>query len=49
MNVLIYRYGSICEPDIIEAFQKLQLNVIEEATEMNQKNLLPSEQVKLVK
>lgn len=49
MNVLIYRYGSICEPDIIEAFQKLQLNVIEETTEMNQKNLLPSDQVKLVK
>ena len=49
MNVLVYRYGSICEPDIIEAFQKLQLNVIEETTEVNQKNLLPSEQVRLVK
>lgn len=49
MNVLVYRYGSICEPDIIEAFRKLQLNVIEETTEMNQKNLLPSDQVKLVK
>lgn len=49
MNVLVYRYGSICEPDIIEAFQKLQLNVIEETTEIVQKNLLPSEQVKLVK
>lgn len=49
MNVLIYRYGSICEPDIIEAFRKLQLNVIEEATEITQKNLLPSDQVRLVK
>lgn len=49
MNVLIYRYGSICEPDIVEAFQKLQLNVIEETTEITRKNLLPSEQVKLVK
>lgn len=49
MNVLVYRYGSICEPDIIEAFKKLQLNVIEENTEINQKNLLPSDQVKLVK
>ena len=49
MNILVYRYGSICEPDIVEAFQKLQLNVIEETTEINQKNLLPSEQVKLVK
>lgn len=49
MNVLIYRYGSICEPDVIDAFQKLKLNVIEETTEMNQKNLLPSHQVRLVK
>lgn len=49
MNILIYRYGSICEPDIIEAFKKLQMNVIEESTEINQKNLLPSDQVKLVK
>ena len=49
MNVLVYRYGSICEPDIIEAFKKLQLNVIEESTEINTKGLLPSDQVKLVK
>ena len=49
MNILIYRYGSICEPDIIEAFRKLQLNVIEETTEMTNKGLLPSDQVKLVK
>lgn len=49
MKVLVYRYGSICEPDVIEAFQKLKLDVVEETTEMNQKNLLPSQQVKLVK
>lgn len=49
MNILVYRYGSICEPDVIEAFQKLQLNVIEESTEINQKNLMPSDQVRLVK
>ena len=49
MNVLIYRYGSICEPDIIETFQKLQLNVIEETTEITKKNLLPSDRVKVVK
>lgn len=49
MNILIYRYGSICEPDIIEAFRKLQLNVIEETTEMTNKGLLPLDQVKLVK
>ena len=49
MNILIYRYGSICEPDIIEAFRKLQLNVIEESTEITNKGLLPSDQVRLVK
>ena len=49
MNILIYRYDSICEPDIIEAFKKLGLNVIEEKTEIKQKNLLPSQQVNLVK
>lgn len=37
MNVLIYRYGSICEPDIIEAFKKMQLNVIEENAEITNK------------
>ena len=49
MNILIYRYGSICEPDIIDAFKKLQLNVIEESTEINQKGLLQSDRVRLVK
>ena len=48
MNVLIYRYGSICEPDIIEAFQKLQLNVIEETTEITNKKLSAPERVDLV-
>ena len=23
MHILFYRYGSICEPDVIEAFQEL--------------------------
>ena len=49
MNVLFYRYNSICEPDIIDIFKKLGLNVIEERTEMSRKNLLPSERVGLVK
>lgn len=49
MNVLVYRYGSICEPDVIDAFRKMRLNVIEESTEINHKNLMPSEQVRLVK
>ena len=49
VNVLIYRYNSICEPDIIDVFKKLGLNVIEERTEMIQKKLLSSERVRLVK
>lgn len=48
MNILLYRYGSICEPDIIDAFQKLQVNVIEEKTEMTNKKLTPADQVALV-
>ena len=49
VNVLIYRYNSICEPDIIDIFKKMGLNVIEERTEMSRKNLLPLERVELVK
>ena len=32
MNILIYRYGSICEPDIIETFHKLGFQVDEETS-----------------
>lgn len=49
MNVLIYRYGSICEPDIIEAFRKIQLNVIEETAEITNKKISGSERVDLVR
>ena len=27
MKLLIYRYGSICEPDIIEGFQELGFEI----------------------
>lgn len=30
MEILFYRYKSICEPDIIESFQKLGITVVEE-------------------
>ena len=49
MNVLIYRYGSICEPDIIEAFRKMQLNVIEETAEITNKKISGAERVDLVR
>ena len=49
MNVLIYRYGSICEPDIIEAFKKMQLDVIEETAEITNKKISGAERVDLVR
>ena len=41
MNILFYRYGSICEPDLIDAFKSLQITVIEEDTEIYQKSIEP--------
>lgn len=48
MDILIYRYGSICEPDIIDAFTRLGLNVLEERTEITNKRLSSSDRVQLV-
>lgn len=48
MKVLLYRYGSICEPDIIEAFNELGIEVIEEHSEVYNKDLSMQEQIKLV-
>lgn len=39
MKILMYRYGSICEPDVIHAFQSLGLTVMEETTEITNKKL----------
>lgn len=36
-NLLFYRYGSICEPDIIQSFQALGFTVTEENMEMHTK------------
>ena len=43
MKIYIYRYGSICEPDVIDSFKRLGLEVHEECMEMFNKNLTPSE------
>lgn len=48
MNVYIYRYGSICEPDIIDSLKRLNCSVYEEIVEVTNKNLTPSECVKIV-
>lgn len=39
MNILFYRYGSICEPDIIESFKHLGFSVDEDTREIYNKNL----------
>lgn len=39
MNVLFYRYGSICEPDILEIFEHMQFCVFEETQEITKKAL----------
>ncbi|MGN0364323.1 MAG: DUF3880 domain-containing protein [Suilimivivens sp.] len=48
MDIIFHRYGSICEPDIIEAFQSFGLNVVEEDTEIYQKFIEPSERIRLL-
>ncbi len=48
MNILLYRYNSICEPDIINTFKSLGIDVIEECAEMNNKKITPSEQVAIL-
>lgn len=49
MNILFYRYGNICEPDIISGFQELGNHVTEITAEIYNKNLSPSEGLDLVK
>lgn len=48
MEIIFYRYGSICEPDIIEAFQACGITVIEEATEIRQKSIHPETRIRLL-
>lgn len=49
MNILFYRYGSICEPDIITGFQELGNHVNEITAEIHNKNLTPLEGLELLK
>ncbi len=48
MNILFYRYNSICEPDILTAFKYLGHNVVEESTEIYNKNITGKECISLV-
>ena len=48
MEILFYRYNSICEPDVIAAFEKLGLTVVEEKTQMTKKQTTAAETVDAV-
>ncbi len=48
MKILFYRYGSICEPDIIDAFHEYGFEITEVTTEVYTKNFPPAEGVALV-
>lgn len=37
MKIYFYRYGSICEPDVIDSFKRLGLDVDEETIEISKK------------
>lgn len=49
MNILIYRYGSICEPDIIEAFNRMSVHVDEVTDEIYNKKITPAEGITVLK
>ena len=38
MKILFYRYGSICEPDLIECFEHAGIEVIQDTTQIADKN-----------
>lgn len=48
MNILFYRYNSICELSILSVWNKLGYQITEITEEMENKNLTPKEQLLLV-
>lgn len=48
MRILFYRYGNICEPDIISGFQELGNDVVEITVEITQKHFLPADGIRLL-
>lgn len=41
MEILFYRYNSICEPDIIQVFENFGITIHREEMEMHDKNITP--------
>lgn len=48
MNVVFHRYNSITEPDYIEGFEKLGMNVIQDTAEMTRKNIPSDERIETI-
>lgn len=48
MHILIYRYGSICEPDVITGFEELGNQVSGVTVEITDKNISATERVQLL-
>lgn len=48
MELLFYRYGSICEPDVLQIFKELGITVTEETTEITDKSIAPETRVRLL-
>lgn len=48
MNILFYRYDSLCEPDIITGFCELGFSVTEISEEIHNKDFSPSESAKVL-
>lgn len=48
MNILIYRYNSICEPDVINAFQELGHQVSSIDDEITNKRITPNQTIQLI-
>ena len=48
MKALVYRYGSICESDIIDGFRELGIEVSEIDIEIYDKTVLPKQTVEIV-
>lgn len=48
MKILFYRYGSICEPDIIEGFKELGHTVSQITEEITNKNLVFGDSARIV-
>lgn len=48
MEIIFYRYGSICEPDLMDAFTACGIKIIEEETEISQKSISSEDRIKLL-